>query len=280
MTRTNDILDHLRKTVTTSPEYGEILPLFIAVYGYVAEHEGATGITVAAPEEHRRERTTGGLPLVPAESLLVEHELFLPFMDGLLALLSAQGREGADDLTAISRGFHDGALDPVRLFTAILGRSRAPVEEGAAACGAPAALLEFVLEIPLKAALSSFAAALPPESADGWREGYCPVCGSRAGMAELAGEEGHRFLSCSCCAFRWPFPRLACPFCGCADPEQLSYFTIGDGPFRVNTCRNCSRYLKTRDSRLGSAGAPLEAEDLTTIHLDLIAVREGFERGK
>ena len=280
MTRINDILDHLRKSVATAPEYHDILPLFIAVYGYLEGREGATGITVTAPEEHRHERIAGGLPLILSDGLLVERERFLPFMDGLLAVLSEQGREGTENLAAICRGFHDGTLDPVRLFTAILGRSRAPLEEGATACGAPAALLEFVLEIPLKAALSTFAAAQPPETAEGWREGYCPVCGSRAGMAELAGEEGQRFLSCSCCAFRWPFPRLSCPFCGCANPEDLSYFTVGDGPFRVDTCRNCSRYIKTRDSRLGNAGVPLEAEDLTTIHLDLVAGREGFERGK
>jgi FdhE protein len=45
-------------------------------------------------------------------------------------------------------------------------------------------------------------------------------------------------------------------------------------------CRKCSRYLKTRDARLGDADVPLEAEDLATLHLDLLAGKEGFERGK
>ena len=30
----------------------------------------------------------------------------------------------------------------------------------------------------------------------------------------------------------------------------------------------------------GTPAIPLDAEDLATIHLDLLAVREGFERGK
>jgi formate dehydrogenase maturation protein FdhE len=32
--------------------------------------------------------------------------------------------------------------------------------------------------------------------------------------------------------------------------------------------------------RLGNADVPLEAEDLATLHLDLLAGKEGFERGK
>ena len=115
---------------------------------------------------------------------------------------------------------------------------------------------------------------------DGWKEGYCPVCGSRAGMAELSGDEGKRRLSCSACFFQWPYPRIQCPYCGNADPETLSYFTAGDGPTRVGVCRKCSRYLKTRDARLGNADVPMEAEDLVTLHLDLLAGKEGFERGK
>jgi hypothetical protein len=31
---------------------------------------------------------------------------------------------------------------------------------------------------------------------------------------------------------------------------------------------------------LGNADVPLEAEDLATLHLDLLAGKEGFERGK
>lgn len=280
MSRTTELLAHLRTTVEQVPEYRDLLPLFIAVHGYLEGRAGVTGICVAAPEDHRPQRLAGGLPLVPEEALQVDRERFLSFLDGLLAVLKAEGKEGGDSLTAIGAGFHDGRLDPATLFVAILSRSRTPLEEGAAVCGVPAALLEFVLEIPLKAALSTYAATLPPETVEGWHEAYCPVCGSRPGMAELAGEEGRRFLCCSCCAFRWPFHRLTCPYCGCADPEQLSYFTVGDGPVRVDTCRKCSRYLKTRDSRLGAADVPLEAVDLTTIHLDLLASREGFERGK
>lgn len=54
----------------------------------------------------------------------------------------------------------------------------------------------------------------------------------------------------------------------------------GNGVTRVDTCKACSRYIKTRDSRKGAADIPLDLEDLLTMHLDLLAAREGFERGK
>jgi FdhE protein len=62
-------------------------------------------------------------------------------------------------------------------------------------------------------------------------------------------------------------------------PDSLSYFQAGEGPTRVDVCRKCSRYLKTRDARRGHAGVPMDVEDLTTMHLGLMAVKEGFERG-
>jgi FdhE protein len=48
----------------------------------------------------------------------------------------------------------------------------------------------------------------------------------------------------------------------------------------VDSCKACSRYIKTRDSRKGNADVPLDVEDLLTMHLDLLATREGLERGK
>jgi len=279
MSRLADILAHLRSTSAGAPEYHEVIRLFIAVYDYLEQRE-ETGIHVSAPSEHRLERIQGGLPVVSSEFITVDRKTFVIFLDGLLNVLKAEGKEGGEALDAIGAGFREERLDPAALFAAILGRNRAPLEEGAAERGIPAPLLEFVLEIPLKATLARYAASLAPEVVADWQERYCPVCGSRPGMAELIGEEGRRFLSCSCCAFRWRFHRLTCPSCGCADPEQLAYFTVGDGTVRVDTCKKCSRYIKTRDSRKGNDNVPLEAEDLLTIHLDLLASRAGYERGK
>lgn len=280
MSRTSDKIEHLRRTAAEHPEYGEVLAPFEALFAYLDGKEDATGIRFAVPEGDGAQRVAGGIPLLSPESLSVERGAAVAFLSGVVGVLRRVGREGQEHLNRIDRGASDGSLDLSALYAACLARDREEIDAAAQALSVPAALLAFVLEIPLKTALERVSEGVSPERFDGWKEGYCPVCGSRAGMDELAGEEGKRFLSCSTCFFRWPFPRIRCPFCGNTDPETLSYFTAGDGPVRVGVCRKCSRYLKTRDARLGNAGVPLDAEDLATIHLDLLAGKEGFERAK
>ncbi|MCR4310642.1 MAG: formate dehydrogenase accessory protein FdhE [Deltaproteobacteria bacterium] len=280
MSRTADKIAHLRKTAFEHPEYIDLLLPFEEIFAYVDGKEAGTGIRFAVPEGNGAERVRGGLPLLSPEALSVDRDAARAFLSGLLGVLRRVGREGHADLDRIEVGFSCGSLDLASLYVACLTRKRDVVDQAAAALSVQAPLLAFVLEIALKTALERVSSSLPPERFDGWKEGYCPVCGFRAGMAELSGDEGKRFLSCSACFFRWPYPRIQCPYCGNADPETLSYFTAGGGPTRVGLCRKCSRYLKTRDARLGNADVPLEVEDLATLHLDLLAGKEGFERGK
>jgi len=280
MSRTADKIAHLRRTASEHPEYKDVLLPFEEIFAYVDGKEAGTGISFAVPEGNGTERVAGGLPLLSPESLSVDRDAATAFLSGLLGVLRRVGREGHADLDRIVEGLSGGSLDLASLYVACLTRKRDVVDRAAVVLSVQAPLLAFVLEIPLKTALERVSSSLSPERFDGWKEGYCPVCGSRAGMAELSGDEGKRRLSCSACFFPWPYPRIQCPYCGNADPEALSYFTAGDGPTRVGVCRKCSRYLKTRDARLGNADVPLEAEDLATLHLDLLAGKEGFERGK
>lgn len=274
--------DHLRRTARERPEYRDILSLFESLFAFIEGKEDATGISVALPDRPGAGRAGGGLPLVAPQNLSTERKSAAAFLSGILDVMRGASRDpaGNAELERIGRALDETALDPGVLYAACLGRDRKVLEEAAAAISVRAPLLTFVLEISLKTALERAAESVKPDSVSGWAESTCPVCGSRAGMDELAGEEGKRYLCCSTCFFRWPFPRLACPYCGNRDPETLSYFVAGDEPTRVSVCRKCSLYIKTRDSRKGNADVPLEAEDLATLHLDLLAGREGFARGK
>lgn len=280
MPRTEQKREFLDRTALERPEYRDILLVFRELYRHIEGREGTTGVSFVAPEALRAERFAGGFPLLPPDSVRVDREAALSFLSGALSVIRRVGRAAAGDLDRIERGVASPETDLASLWSAILGRDRAPIDRAAKRMGVPPPLLEFVLEIPLKTALELFAESIDPARLDGWPHGYCPVCGSRPAMGELVGEEGRRFLSCSGCSFRWPFKRLKCPFCGNEDAEELSYFTAGDGPTRVVVCAGCSRYIKVRDSRAGRADVPLEAEDLATLHLDLLAGREGYERGK
>jgi len=270
----------LQQAVITNPEYAAIAPLFAAVYEYVAGREGQTGIMVDLSAINRSERTGNGFPLISPAELSIERDALIPFLMGIVSVLEQQGKAGGDALDRVGQALSSGQLDPESLLHAILERRRGPLDEAALRLDVPAPLLEYIFEIPLKTALEQCASAFSADAFADWQENVCPVCGARPGMAELTGEEGRRRLCCSACFYTWPFKRLKCPSCGCEDAEKLSYFTAGEGPTRVDTCSACSRYIKTRDSRRGGGDVPLEVEDLLSIHLDLLASGEGFERGK
>lgn len=270
----------LERTVREVPEYGDILSLFLNLFEYLKGREGETGISFRVPGGHGKEKIAGGFPLLTREEMTVCVEESCRFLLKIVAVLREAGREGDEHLAKLGSAIAAGRLDLTVLFGACMQRERQALDEAALEIDVPSPLMEFVLETALRSALELVAETVPAAAVEGWNESYCPICGSRAGMAELTGEEGRRLLACSACSFTWPFKRLTCPYCGNEDPESLSYFQAGEGPTRVNVCRNCSRYIKTRDSRQGNAGVPLDAEDLVTMHLDLLAAREGFERGK
>lgn len=270
----------LQQAAASSPEYAAITPLFVAVYDYLRSREGQTGITVDLSAVNRAERTAHGFPLISPVELSINRGALIEFLVGLVTVLEQQGKEGDEALERITQGLCSDNFDPKPLLLAILERRRGPLDDLSTALDVPPPLLEYLLEIPLKTALEQCAAGISADAFPDWQENICPVCGARPAMAELLGEEGRRRLSCSACTYSWPFKRVKCPSCGCEDVEQLSYFTAGEGATRVDTCRACSRYIKTRDARKGGTDVPLEVEDLLTIHLDLLASREGFERGK
>ena len=270
----------LHKSATSSPEYAEIIPFFIDLFGFLEKRGSDSGITLQIPAAGTRERLANGFPLVSPDHLRIEREQCVAFMAELIELLKKIGREGEAELTGIGAALASGTLDPASIFKGILERKRSVIDEAASSINVPATLLEYLFEIPLKAALELFAATITPETFVDWQESHCPLCGSRAGIAELGGEEGRRYLCCSCCSSLWQFKRMKCPYCGSEESDKLSYFTVDERGTRVDTCKSCSRYIKTRDSRKAGAEAPLEVEDILTIHLDLVAAREGFERGK
>jgi FdhE protein len=270
----------LKEASRNLPEYAGIVPLFINLYQYIETAGRETGISFSGSRSQIQEQLLSGFPLIAHDDLAVDPAACTTFLAGGISVLLCSGRDGSSELEKIGLALESGTIPLPALFRSILERKRAVIDDTAALIGVPSPLLEYILEIPLKTALELFSSSVDTGICSGWQQGYCPVCGSRAGMAEIAGDEGKRFLSCSACSFRWAYKRLQCPFCGNEDTGRLSYFVAGDGPTRVDTCTACSRYIKTRDSRTGNGDVPLEIEDLLTIHLDLLAAREGFERGK
>ncbi|OQX63013.1 MAG: hypothetical protein B5M56_04285 [Desulfococcus sp. 4484_241] len=113
---------------------------------------------------------------------------------------------------------------------------------------------------------------------DAWEHGYCPACGDLPLIGVIHGEHGKKSLVCRSCRAWWPFLRIKCCYCGTEQQESISMLVVeGDDRYRVEICKNCNMYLKVVDLRNSSGGFSPDLEDVTTLHLDIIARDKGYE---
>ena len=108
-------------------------------------------------------------------------------------------------------------------------------------------------------------------------KGYCPVCGSIPGLSTLEGE-GERFLHCAFCWCKWHIKRIFCPFCENDNPKKQQYFySREEEEYRVDTCDQCKKYIKTIDTRKMDRDLYPPLEQIATLHLDIKAKEMGLE---
>ena len=113
-----------------------------------------------------------------------------------------------------------------------------------------------------------------------WEKGYCPVCGETPSIAAITEGKWSRYLFCVYCGTEWPFPFLMCPFCGNEEEEGVTYLYVkNEKQYRLEVCKACQKYLKAVDSGLIGTPVNLEVENVATLHLDILAQREGYGRG-
>ena len=111
-----------------------------------------------------------------------------------------------------------------------------------------------------------------------WLRSYCPTCGSRPSMAQLAGTEPGRLrlLSCGRCKTRWRYRRTGCPFCENQNDHRLAVLAVeGEGGLRIDYCESCRGFLKTY---VGEGSENVLLADWTSVHLDIIAHDRGLIR--
>jgi FdhE protein len=110
-----------------------------------------------------------------------------------------------------------------------------------------------------------------------WPRGECPTCGSMASMAQLVDADGgrRRMLVCACCQTTWQYKRVGCQYCGNEAQQSLAILELeGEADHRLDVCKACGGYTKTLVGR----DAELFAADWTTLHLDVIAAENGYQR--
>ncbi len=138
---------------------------------------------------------------------------------------------------------------------------------------------DFLVFHSIKPSIEANLEQIAPKIKDfSWSKGYCPVCGEHPFIAALR-ENGKRFAKCSLCGYEWQIERIFCPFCGNRDHQRIKYFEAeGEKEYRVYLCENCKAYLKTIDEREIEGEVDLELEDIVTVHLDVLAERQGYKK--
>jgi len=237
--------------------------------------------TVLAPRGS--ERLPAPLPLAPSD---------VPFPIGVLAILLEAIRDSAarhgQKTAALQRLSAGVATHPEQLQALAAAAAFEPdlvaLESLAREWGV---LVDALLFVGRALAAPCVAEAVRARAANGGartREApahRCPACGSAPSVARLRRADGRRVLTCGLCGSEWEAVRLACACCGTLEQSRLGVLRLGDaGPRWVETCDGCKGYIKTVDERRlpeGEVVLPI-VEESATLHLDLLAEREGYIR--
>ncbi len=270
-------LEKIDRLIQQKPMYKEALSVYRELLGFLDEIQPE----IAYEEKDasvRDIKTREGFPLFSRGDLPIDHEGAALLFQRLLKHLSHTKRKDRESLEkALKRvqGEPNWVREVINVF---LSGDEARIATMAQEVMLSPMVVKFLASMALQPSMRSLRESAAEGIRDStWNYGYCPLCGSSPDMAYFS-DEGKRFLHCELCGQEWHYPRLKCPFCSEERARKLGYFTSEEEEgYRVDFCKKCKRYIKTLDMRLIESPAPLELENLVTLHLDMLAHKQGFK---
>ena len=256
---------NLKSERARRPELAETLDLHIAILK--ARSSVRPSAIFQAGAEQARTRRERGEPLLRVNELDLDWDAFARLFQNICHIAARHRPDQAAALAEITQLVNPPARAQ-ELARAYLA-SRIPHPASRADLRPPTSNLQsFVLNNALHPFLGAYAREYQAHMDDAtWYRAYCPVCGGEPDFAALEKESGTRRLLCSRCDFEWSFHRSVCPFCG--EDGKQGYFADHANAYRLYTCANCNRYLKTIDLREMAREVDLAAARVLTIHMDV-----------
>ena len=272
-----DLIKHIDRLIRQRPAAKTALARFREV-ACLIDPTAPDVRPVNLKDENRDIKREEGFPLFSKEDLPIDFDAASHVLKKFLEHL---GKAERDDREGLKKALEKAETEPQwsgDIFMAILKQDEEALARMAEAVDLNPEALFFLGQVAMQPSIHLLRETLTEEiDKTGWDHGYCPLCGSQPDMAYFE-KTGKRHLHCGLCGEEWPFPRIRCPFCDNEDQETLGYFEVEEEEgFRVYFCRKCHRYLKTIDKKAFEEVAPLEIENLATIHLDLLAQENGFK---
>jgi FdhE protein len=171
-------------------------------------------------------------------------------------------------------------LDPIGLLEAAITQDEQLIGLLANQAGVEPDPLAALANIVAAPALRASARQISSHASTAWAEGYCPICGAWATLAENRGLERTRRLRCGRCGGDWQSTPMQCPFCKTLDHNQLATLAPDQGgeSQKVETCRSCQGYLKSITALRKWSPDEVVLADLSSVELDFVALDRGFSR--
>jgi FdhE protein len=273
----DELLAQIDRLIQKRPIYKEALSVYRDLMIFLNEIEPE--VTYVMKDELVHDiKVREGFPLFSREDLPIDLRAALSLFHRLLEHLSSKKRK---DKEALEKALDRVQTDPnwiKRGIAAFLSSDDTSIINMAEEVNLEPMVLKFLIHMALRPSLNTLKESVDERiQKGGWDHGYCPLCGSSPDIAYL-NDQGKRFLHCELCGYEWYYPRVKCPFCENDKPKELGYFVSEEEEgFRVDFCKKCNRYVKTLDMRIIELPAPLELENLITLHLDMLAHEQGFK---
>lgn len=222
------------------------------------------------------------IPALAAEPIPLPTAILKPTLRTLCQHLADGG--GGDPALRILSAIDAGTLDAGAVLNAALTRDQKAIKIGAVHRQLQSELVWLVAEL----AVSPFVFALqqmllagsdPTVAAalDRWKQGYCPVCGSWPALIESLASRN--IVRCSFCALAWTLDDAGCVYCGDLGPTFVTAAPDAARPDRrLETCGKCRSYVKAVDVDELSPFPLIAISDLETMDLDMLTMRQGFQR--
>ena len=272
-----EIEEHINRLIQGKPMYKEGLSLYRDLIPFLKEAEPQVNFAVndAAISNIKVKE---GFPLFSREDLPLDLKATTSLFLRLMEHVSTKNRADKATLQGLVKKISVDSGWIEKFISTFLSNDKKGLEAMAQEANLEPTVLIFLTNMALRPSLVSLKEAVGEKiQGDSWIFGYCPLCGSSPDIAYLD-EQGKRFLHCGLCGYEWYYPRLKCPFCENAEQKELGYFVSDEEEgFRVDFCKKCRSYIKTLDMKVIEKAAPLELENLITLHLDLLAHEQGFK---
>ena len=278
--------DQIRKAVAAvkeeRPAYAELLDFYEKLF---LAQEAAKAQVQLEPtlisEDLLLMKRKEALPLINREDFVIDKRASEALLGEICSVATATNEILAKTATKVADAVDKGIVDTSALFSRILSEDETNLGEAAQELDIDKKILGFLVYSSIRPSLSLCAEQLATylDNNAPKENGYCPICGSPP-VLSILGDEGERSLVCSFCGHEWMARRLCCPFCDNKDPKTWHYFfSQEEKAYRVEVCDSCRKYLKTVDTRKTNHPLYPLVEQISTLHLDLLAQEQGLESG-